>query len=452
VDADPLQRARLLRKAHEVVLSGGARPKILRDLVVDSWARSVRAGVDPAVPAPRLVSEEGAAGRLASHPLGRLLPVLRSLLAGVADAARHIMVLSDADGLLLWAEGHPRMLAAAAGPNFIPGALCSEAAVGTNAVGTTLVLGHPLQIFSAEHFSSLLHGWTCSAAPIHDPATGALLGAIDVSGSFRTAHPHSLSLVTAVARVAESHLALEAARRDEQLRTRYLSLVMRSAQQPSALVAKDGRVLISRPPAWLTDPVPVPAGGGRFTLPDGREAVAEPLESGQAHLLWRVDRAAPAPPRATLRLQALGRRRAILRQDGGSVELTPRHSEILALLALSPDGLTGEELAAQIYGTAARSATIRAEMSRLRRLLACRLVGNPYRLAAEVEADFLEIERRLDAGDAAGAARQHRGPLLPRSQVPLIVCERERIERRLQEAGTLRLIQRGSPALAARTA
>jgi transcriptional regulator of acetoin/glycerol metabolism len=169
VEANPLERAHLPRRAHKVVLSGGEHPAVLREVVLSSWLRCREAGVDPDRPAMRLLTAEQAASRLAAHPLARQLPLMRSLLSGVAEDARHIMVLSDADGLLLWAEGHPKMLSAAATTNFVPGGLCTETAAGTNAVGTTLVLDHPLQIFSAEHYSSLFHGWACSAAPIHDP-------------------------------------------------------------------------------------------------------------------------------------------------------------------------------------------------------------------------------------------------------------------------------------------
>ena len=437
VDADPIERARLLRKAHELVLSGRSRPahsrpRILRDIVLDSWLRSAQAGVDPTRPAPRIITEHEAAARLVSHPLGVVVPIVRSMLSGVAQDARHIVVISDADGMLLSAEGHAQMLDAAAATNFLPGALLSESAAGTNAVGTTLYLDHPLQIFSAEHFSGLFDGWTCSAAPIHDPCTGAVLGAVDLSGNFRTAHPHSMSLVTAVARLAETHLALVAARRDAYLRERYLALAMRGARQPSALVTKAGRVVVSSPPSWLPRRVDVPADTDRFTLPTGDEVAVEALENGEAVMLWKVDRSRPVPPQAKLRVLTLGRRRASLQQIGGTVELSPRHSEILTLLMLHPEGLTGEELALEIYGSNVTSGTIRAEISRLRRLLGCLLVARPYRLASDIDADFLEVERLLHSGDVAGATRRYVGPLLVRSTVPGIVEARERLERALR--------------------
>ena len=87
--------------------------------------------------------------------------------------------------------------------------LWTEDSAGTNAIGTALAIDHAVQIFSAEHFLSEQHAWWCSAAPIHDPATGALLGVVDISGPMRTAHPHSLGARQAAAEMAEDVLRFE---------------------------------------------------------------------------------------------------------------------------------------------------------------------------------------------------------------------------------------------------
>ena len=59
-----------------------------------------------------------------------------------------------------------------------PGTHWSEDAIGTNAMGTTLAVDAPVQIHSAEHLVRTYHTWTCVAAPVHDPDTGGILGAI----------------------------------------------------------------------------------------------------------------------------------------------------------------------------------------------------------------------------------------------------------------------------------
>jgi hypothetical protein len=56
------------------------------------------------------------------------------------------------------------------------------------------------------------------------------------------------------------------------------------------------------------------------------------------------------------------------------------------LLAAHPEGLTSRELARKLYGPAGKRVTVRAEMSRLRRVLGPILARNPYRLDAEVSA------------------------------------------------------------------
>ena len=91
-------------------------------------------------------------------------------------------------------------------------------------------------------------------------------------------------------------------------------------------------------------------------------------------------------------MRALGRRRALLEIGGERLELTPRHSEIVALLSLHPDGLTSRELGRELYGADCKAVTVRAEVSRLRRRLGPVLARNPYRLDAEVSVDREEVE------------------------------------------------------------
>jgi hypothetical protein len=397
---DPVRWARLLRRAHELALTRGTPPSILRELVASSWRRAARAGVDPDGPAPRMLDTTQTAKALADHPVSHLLPLVESMLEEATEDARYFAVLSDAQGVLLWAGGHPRALEIAVAPGFLPGHLCSERAVGTNAVGTALELDHPVQIFSAEHFNRRLHGWTCSAAPIHDPETHAILGVLDLSGSFRTGHPHSLSLVSAVARVVEGKLSEELARRDERLKALYLERVARRARERSALVTRTGRVLAASPRGWLGQGVQVPE-DGRVRLPNGTETIAEPIDERGEALIVRASSNAGRATRPRLVVEALGGGRAAVVTGGERIELSPRHSEIVALLSLHPEGLTSRELGRELYGRDSKAVTVRAEISRLRGQLGPLLGRNPYRLDAEVSAEPGEVERVLERAEPA---------------------------------------------------
>jgi len=118
-------------------------------------------------------------------------------------------------------------------------------------------------------------------------------------------------------------------------------------------------------------------------------------------------------------LEALGRDQSLLTTHDGSsrrstMRLSPRHSEILLLLASAPRGLSGDELSVLLYEEDNTASTLRAELNRLRNLLGDDLLASrPYRLVAQVTADWLAVRAHLVAGDVVAAMRAYRGPLLP---------------------------------------
>ena len=373
-------RALRLARAHDAVLSGAPPPPELRGVIADSWRRCTAAGFDAqrglaplALAATRLRS----AGRARRWPPPKAC--LRELLDDVRAEGEQVLLVCDADGTLLWIDGDERMLHDATGVHLMRGARWSEADAGTNAMGTALAVDHSLQVFSAEHFATPVHGWTCSAAPLHDPVSGALLGVLDLSGPLQTAHPHSLALVTAAARMVEAVLLREAAER-------------------AAREAERART---------------------FALAPRPRAVA---------------------PGVALRV--LGRDRAEVDLGGQTVTLSRRHSELMVLLALRPEGMTAEEIAIATHGDFGKPVTARAELSRLRRILGRRLLAEPYRLDAPPRADFLIAAELAGARAPCDAALDaYPGPLLPRSELPLVIEARESLDHRVRSA----ILRSGTP-------
>ena len=139
-------------------------------------------------------------------------------------------------------------------------------------------------------------------------------------------------------------------------------------------------------------------------------------------------------------LEALGRADSLLTIDDGRgkrqrIRLSPRHSEILLLLASTARGLSGDELMVLLYEEDGSTSTLRAEVNRLRRLLGDELLASrPYRLMAELTADWLAVEAHLAVGAVAAAVRMYRGPLLPGSTAPGVVRLREYVEASLRQA------------------
>ncbi|MGX4693828.1 GAF domain-containing protein [Streptomyces sp. JNUCC 63] len=205
---DPAERVRALRRAHETFTEVGTVPCPVRPVVADSWRRSARAGVGPDSAARVEIADGDLGAYRAEHPLAPVMPLFRELLGSFASDGEHLLAVCDAHGRLLWVEGHPATRRKADRMNFVPGARWAESAVGTNAPGTAVAVDRPVQVFAAEHFIRRVQPWTCAAAPVHDPRTGQVLGAVDITGGDGLAHPHSLGFVQAVARAAESQLAL----------------------------------------------------------------------------------------------------------------------------------------------------------------------------------------------------------------------------------------------------
>ncbi len=206
--ADPSERIAVLRRAYDAYLTAGRVERPVRSVVADSWKRSARAHVSPDGTAGVELDDDALTACREDHPLARVMPLMRELMGAYAMDGEHLVAVCDAHGRLLWVEGPPTTRRRADLMNFVPGARWAEAVAGTNAPGTAITLDRPVQVFAAEHFRRPVQAWTCAAAPIHDPATGRLLGAVDITGGDRLAHPHSLAFVGAVARAAESQLAL----------------------------------------------------------------------------------------------------------------------------------------------------------------------------------------------------------------------------------------------------
>lgn len=257
--ADPAERVRVLHRAHEIFTEAGTVPRPVRGVVADSWRRSARAGVRPDGTADIELTDNDLGVLRAEHPLAHVMPLFRELMGTFASDGRHLLAVCDAPGRLLWVEGHASTLRQAQRMNFVPGARWAESAVGTNAPGTAVAVNRPVQVFAAEHFARRVQPWTCAAAPVHDPRTGRVLGAVDITGGDGLAHPHSLGFVQAVARAAESQLALLAPRIPD---ARALELAALGRDQ--ALLTADGRrlrlsrrhseilVLLARHPDGLT--------------------------------------------------------------------------------------------------------------------------------------------------------------------------------------------------------
>jgi len=111
------------------------------------------------------------------------------------------------------------------------------------------------------------------------------------------------------------------------------------------------------------------------------------------------------------------------RLDGVRLLLNRRQTEILALLAIHPEGLSVDHLHALLYGDASVTlSTLKAEVSHLRRALSGQLASRPYRLTMPVQTDVETVLALLRRGDVAAAVDAYGGDLLPGTNSPAL-CE-----------------------------
>lgn len=238
------------RAAHEILgraragAPGGAALDGLRPVVHDSWLRSLGFLPDPdrVEPGPGLGEAELEAYRR-EHPLAGIMPVIDRLLVQPARDTGLLVAVGDEFGRLLWVEGDASALRRAEGMAFVPGADWSERSVGTSAPGTALATGKGVQVSGAEHYSRQAHRWSCTAVPVHDPATGRLLGVVDLTGNADAVAAHSLALLHAAVAAAEADLMLGGAFRPR--RPLAAPVHRTSAAAGLAVLGHDGGLLTS---------------------------------------------------------------------------------------------------------------------------------------------------------------------------------------------------------------
>jgi hypothetical protein len=366
--------ARELVRIHDAVLSGSRPPERPRALVARSWSRVMRMGLAAdQVNARRPLSADELARRRRTSRLSLVVDELRRVLTSVADASMFLMVVCDADGVVLWREGSARVQLTADRLGFLEGMVWTEQVVGTNAIGTALAEAAPVQLFSAEHYESQQHPWYCTAAPLHDPRSGELLGVVDVSGPALTLHPAIGALVESAVRLAEASLWRQHQERLASLRRSTESVV--STTSGPLLVVDDHGWVAHHAGIAARDRIAVPQADHAVAVPGLGLCLPERLGDG-----WLVR---PRDAATSIRARLDGCLLDVL-ADGGSwrAALTPRHAEILRLLATAgPTGLTAADLSTRVFGDGAHVVTVRAEVSRLRRVVGALVATSPYRLA-----------------------------------------------------------------------
>ncbi|GAB3874189.1 helix-turn-helix domain-containing protein [Terrabacter terrigena] len=372
---DPAAKARDLLRLHRAWAHTHEVPAGARGVVARSWLRQTPEGDRHSSP----ISDAALASRRErSALLASVVPILKERLLPLAHEAGNELVISDDEGYPLWMFGPSPVRRRSDGLGFVEGARWREGDVGTNALGTAMEERRPVQIFGPEHAREDQHAWVCTSAPVTDRRARTPLGVVTLSGAFRTAHPHTLMLVTMAVREAVDTLAGE---HDRDLRR---------VARASEAYAGSGRFVVVDRHGWVARAegfgvgervwVPGSLHAGSVWVPEIGQVRAEEIAGG-----WVLHEERSVA--TTVEVVRGPSARVVVRTGSGSdaatveIPLSERHAEIVALLVEHPEGLDTGALMARLAG-ATTPVTIRAEMSRLRKRLGGLLESRPYRLTA----------------------------------------------------------------------
>ncbi|MBI1891746.1 MAG: sigma-54-dependent Fis family transcriptional regulator [Burkholderiales bacterium] len=132
------------------------------------------------------------------------LPVMETLYEQIVNT-HNMVILTNADGLILHTLGDDDFLEKANKVALQPGVAWSEQSKGTNAIGTAIAEQAAVLVHAKDHYLHANRFLTCSASPIFDPL-GKVLGVLDVTGDKSSYHNHTMALVRMSAQMIENQL------------------------------------------------------------------------------------------------------------------------------------------------------------------------------------------------------------------------------------------------------
>ncbi|WP_439871379.1 sigma-54 interaction domain-containing protein [Pseudomonas syringae] len=197
-----------LENAWLACLSGCTeQPVGVRQVIWDSWHRSVSAGLDPKDGEYRFVTPADLEATLAAN---------RVLIAAAAEVMRGLLAYNP--------RGHINLTDAAGttlyfcGLDLTPvGSRLLESVQGTNCTGLALAEDRLLYVLAEENFGNDLRRrrMHCAAAPIRD-AQGRTLAMLTLTAEPGWFHFHTLGTVQAAAEAVSRHMALQALLEEQQ--------------------------------------------------------------------------------------------------------------------------------------------------------------------------------------------------------------------------------------------
>ncbi|HDR8474575.1 TPA: sigma-54-dependent Fis family transcriptional regulator [Bacillus cereus] len=198
----------------------------INERISESWHRCRQANVNPYMNKGQKILSSNVFQEQKKKSeifLDIALPQIQNMRKTI-DELQMMALLIDPDGYVLSLSGNKQTLKRAKHINFIEGVKWTEAAVGTNAIGTALEIEEAIMISGTEHYSVASHSWSCAAAPIHND-DGKLIGVLDFSCPIEFSHPYMLGMVTSIAHAIERECSVRVHQNELHLIHRFLDVI-----------------------------------------------------------------------------------------------------------------------------------------------------------------------------------------------------------------------------------
>jgi len=210
----------------------------IKPVIYESWLRSRSFGVNPYLTKIDILSQSELDKRINMNSalIEIVRPYMEKLFSIVKGSGFYLM-LCDKDGYILNLLGDEDVIEKGRQTSLlVVGANRSEEVAGTNAIGTSLALNLPVQIWGDEHYIEAHKKYCCSAAPIHD-ALGNMIGCLNMTGFLAQSHTHTFGMLVS---------AVDGINKEIKIRNAYAEIEVVSAQRNSIIESiSSGLILLN---------------------------------------------------------------------------------------------------------------------------------------------------------------------------------------------------------------
>ena len=207
-----------------VIFEKGIHPEHIKPIIVNSWKRC--RNVDPVNYERFVLPEKSLQTRLAINQ--KLISIAVPIMKDICSmSGKNCILLCDAEGYVLETISRCDY-------TIPPGVKCSEEHLGTNAVGTALIEGGPVEIHGFEHYKSVLHSFSCAAVPIRNPDS-KIIGVIDLTNPFGQLPTNALNILKLGVQVIEHQLRWEK-ERDQKVEAETVLKVIKGFMEHCVLI------------------------------------------------------------------------------------------------------------------------------------------------------------------------------------------------------------------------